>query len=159
MLHISNRALEMTFASHRSPGPELQQPRTWRGSGGQAQALLGIQSQATSELSGSSEPSIRKRYNGSPSRLVSRDIEAAPDLIAGIQWKFKSWKWWELWGMLFWFVRHLVLISIFPFIIPIHNRWVDFFCWFITRFLLSFVINCEENFARIFLLCESVSEL
>ena len=30
------------------------------------------------------------------------------------------------WETLFWFVRHLVLTSIFPSTIPIHNRWVDF---------------------------------
>ena len=41
--------------------------------------------------------------------------------------------------------RFLVSISIFPSTIPIYNLWVDFFGWFIPRFLLWFDISCTET--------------
>ena len=62
------------------------------------------------------------------------DRQAVPGLRAGTQWKLES-LFTEcqsqgndgIWETLFWFVRHLVLIPIFPPTIPIYDRSVEFF--------------------------------
>ena len=66
--------------------------------------------------------------------LVAWPWQPATGLRAWTQWKFESCSLSALpnemmrtWELLFWFVRHFVLMSMFPSTIPIHNLWVEIF--------------------------------